>query len=297
MTEAVKADNVELWTGARVERLVTSPSGERVTELVVRRDGEVVRVRADTVVLSAGAVNSSALLLGSATDRHPDGLANSSGLVGRNYMAHLATMMEAMHPFRVNPTSFQKTVAVNDFYLRDGERPPLGHLQSQGRAHAPIVRQVVKGLPLAVAQAWVDRGLDWLAMTEDLPHPENRVALAPDGRIRLEATLNNIGVHRQLVREAVRMLRGLGYWTVVRHAFKDVNTTHQCGTAVFGHDRRTSVLDTYCRSHDVENLFVVDGSFFPSSAAVNPGLTIIAQSLRVADHLLRTDLADPGGLA
>jgi choline dehydrogenase-like flavoprotein len=202
--------------------------------------------------------------------------------------------MEAMHPFRVNPTVFQKTVAVNDFYLRDGDRPPLGHLQSQGRAHAPIVRQVVKGLPLPVAQAWVDRGLDWLAMTEDLPRPENRVVLDPDGRIRLSATLNNTGVHRQLVREAVKMLRGLGYWTVVRHSFKDVNTTHQCGTAVFGHDPRTSVLDTFCRTHDVENLFVVDGSFFPSSAAVNPGLTIIAQALRVADHLISNDL---GGTA
>ncbi len=297
VTDAVKSDNVDLWTGARAERLITDPAGTRVTEVLVRRGAELVRVRAGTVVLSAGAVNSAALLLASATDRHPHGLANSSGLVGRRYMAHLATMMEAMHPLRRNPTVFQKTVAINDFYLAEDGRPPLGHLQSQGRAHAPIVRQVVRGLPLALAQAWVDRGLDWLAMTEDLPFVDNRLVLTSSGRIKLDRDLNNTRIHAQLVREARRMLRRLGYWAVVRHAFKDLNTTHQCGTAVFGDDPRTSVLDPLCRSHDVENLYVVDGSFFPSSAAVNPGLTIIAQSLRVADHLIRSELGNPGGLA
>ena len=290
VSDAVKADNVDLWTGARVERLVTDGPGHRVAEVHVRRDGELVRVQAKTVVLSAGAVNSAALLLGSADERHPDGLANSSGLVGRRYMAHLATMMEAMHPLRVNPTVFQKTVAVNDFYLAQGDRPPLGHIQSQGRAHAPIIKQVLPGVPMSLTQGWVDRGLDWLAMTEDLPRPENRVVLTPAGRIKLDCTLNNTDVHARLVREATAMLRSLGYWAVLRHAFKDLNTTHQCGTAVFGQDPRTSVLDTMCRTHDIENLYVVDGSFFPSSAAVNPGLTIIAQSLRVADHLVRSVL-------
>jgi choline dehydrogenase-like flavoprotein len=248
-------------------------------------------VTARIVVLAAGAANSAALLLGSHTDRHPHGLANSSGLVGRNYMAHLSTMMEAFHPLRPNPTSFQKTVGLNDFYLPGPGRPyPLGHIQSQGRAHAPIVRAVLPGVPLAAAEAWVRRGVDWLAMTEDLPDAENRVTLAPDGRIRLDHRQNNLGAHRQLVRRTVRMLRELGYPIVVRHRFKDVNTTHQCGTTVFGNDPRTSVLDPFCRSHDVENLFVVDAGFFPSSAAVNPGLTVIAQALRVADHLLATEL-------
>jgi choline dehydrogenase-like flavoprotein len=253
-------------------------------------------VRPRTVVLSAGAVNSAALLLASPSDRHPRRLANDSDLVGRNYMAHLSTMMEAFHPLRVNRTEFQKTVAVNDFYLATPERSPLGHLQSQGRAHAPIVRQAAPFLPASVIQAWIDRGLDWLAMTEDLPRPDNRVTLAPDGRIRLAYEANNLDVHRQLVREATRMLRRLGYWVVLRHSFKDVNTTHQCGTIRFGSDRRTSVLDEMCRTHDVENLYVVDGSFFPSSAAVNPGLTIIAQSLRVADHLARDVLGIPAAV-
>jgi choline dehydrogenase-like flavoprotein len=148
---------------------------------------------------------------------------------------------------------------------------------------------VVPGLPLAVADAWVRRGVDWLAMTEDLPDPENRVTLMPDGRIRLAYRQNNLAAHRQLVRETTRILRDLGYPVVVKHRFKHVNTTHQCGTTVFGDDPRRSVLDPFCRTHDVENLFVVDAGFFPSSAAVNPGLTVIAQALRVADHLLTQD--------
>lgn len=289
VTDAIKADNVTLWTGARVRRLLTDASGVRVRALEVEVDGELLVVEAGTVVLAAGAVNSSALLLGSATDRHPRGLANSSDLVGRRYMAHIATMMEAVHPTRVNPTVFAKTVMLNDFYGPGPGRPhPLGHIQSQGRAHAAIVQGVMPGIPMRLAEAWVARGVDWLAMSEDLPDPDNRVSLNPgDGKIRLEYRINNLAAHQQLVRETVRLLKRAGFWGVVRHRFKNENTTHQCGTAVFGHDPRTSVLDTWCRTHDVENLYVVDGSFFPSSGAVNPGLTIIAQSLRVADHLLR----------
>ncbi|MFC6704612.1 FAD-dependent oxidoreductase [Flexivirga alba] len=291
VTPALESENVELWTGARAVRLVTDASGRRVTGVEVNRRGERVHLTAGTVVLAAGAVNSAALLLASRTDRHTDGLANSSGLVGRHYMAHVSTMMEAFHPFQVNPTLFQKTVGINDFYLPDhGRSYPLGHIQSQGRAHAAIVKAVMPGLPMWAAEAWVQRGVDWLAMTEDLPDPENRVSLTPDGRIRLDYRHNNLQVHRELVREAAQMMRRLGAWVVIRHRFKNANTTHQCGTLRFGEDPRTSVLDLYCRTHDVENLFVTDSSFFPSSAAVNPGLTVIAQTLRVADHLLATDL-------
>jgi len=291
VTPALDSNNVTLWTGSRAQRLVTDTSGRRVSGVDVLRRGEIVHVAAGTVVLSAGAVNSTALLLGSRTARHPNGLANSSGLVGRNYMAHISTMMEAFHPLQVNPTSFQKTVGINDFYLAGPGRPhPLGHIQSQGRAHAPIVKAVMPGLPMWAAEAWVRRGVDWLAMTEDLPDPENRVTLTSGGQIRLDYRQNNMQAHRQLVRETVQILRRLGFWLVLHHRFKHENTTHQCGTMAFGDDPRTSVLDPFCRSHDVENLFVADASFFPSSAAINPGLTVIAQTLRVADHLIRTDL-------
>ena len=145
-------------------------------------------------------------------------------------------------------------------------------------------------LPLWAYDAWVARGMDWLALTEDLPRFDNQVRVDANDRICLNYSPNNRGAHRQLVAEMKRILKRLGYWLVVTHSHGAKNTTHQCGTLCFGHDSKTSVLDSYCRSHDVENLFVVDASFFPSSAAVNPGLTIAAQALRVAAHIAETEL-------
>ena len=278
--------DVTLWTGARVRGLHTTPGGDRVTHVSVERRGEVHEVRGRVVVLAAGAVNSAALLLGSGTERHPDGLANSSGLVGQRYMAHRATMMEAVHPRRPHDTVFQKTLAINDFYRPSERHPfPLGNIQSQGRVHPEQVKSVMPFLPAPAVRAWTRRGMEFLAMSEDLPSPENRVTLTSSGQVRLSYTAGSSPVHGLLVREARRMLRRAGYAGVVTHEFRNENTTHQCGTAVFGEDPRSSVLDPLCRTHDVDNLYVVDASFFPSSAAVNPGLTVIAQALRVADHL------------
>ena len=292
---AVRHANVELWTRSVARRLVTDPSGARVVAVEMERDGQQVRVEAGLVVVSCGAANSAALLLRSASDRHPEGLANSSGLVGRRYMAHLATMMQAFHPFRRNDTVFQKTVAINDYYFGGpGTAYPLGHIQSQGRTHGVMAKVVgdtiVPGIPLAAYEAWVARGVDWLAMSEDLPNPQNRVVLGTGGRLELHYTPNNVAAHDQLVGEAKRMLKRLGFWVVMSHSHKTRNTTHQCGTLCFGHDPRASVLDPFCRTHDVANLFVVDASFFPSSGAVNPGLTIVAQALRAADHIRDTAL-------
>ena len=244
-------------------------------------------------------MNSAALLLGSASSRHPDGLANSSGLVGRNYMAHLATMMEAFHPFRVNPTEFQKTVALNDFYLAGPGARRSGTSSPRAARTRRSSRQVIPGLPRA-ARAGVDRPRPRLAGDDRGPAAPRQPGLADGLRAGSGSTYarNNVDVHKRLVREAVRMLRGLGYWGVVRHSFKDVNTTHQCGTAVFGDDPRTSVLDPMLRQRTTWRTSTSSTrSFFPSSAAVNPGLTIIAQSLRVADHLRRTVLAPSHALA
>jgi choline dehydrogenase-like flavoprotein len=289
---ALQHPTVTLWTNACARRLIADASGRQVEAVEVERNGEVVRVSAPLVVVSCGAVNSAALLLRSTSAAHPRGLANSSGLVGRRYMAHLATMMQGFHPLRPNDTVFQKTVAVNDFYLR-GPRDdyPLGQIQSQGRTHAVMAQTVVPWIPLWAYDAWVSRGVDWLAMSEDLPDADNRVTIEPDGRIRLHYRPNNLTAHRQLVVETERILKRLGFWMIVKHSHGARNTTHQCGTVVFGTDARTSVLDPFCRAHDVANLFVVDASFFPSSAAVNPALTIAAQALRVADHIKETDLA------
>jgi choline dehydrogenase-like flavoprotein len=281
--------NIELWTNAYARRLLTNGPGKRVDAVEVERNGETVRVGAALVIVSCGAVNSAALLLRSANDKHRHGLANSSHLVGRRYMAHLATMMQGFHPLKKNDTVFQKTVAVNDYYLSGPDTNyPLGQIQSQGRTHGVMAQTVVPWIPLWAYEAWVSRGVDWLAMSEDLPRDENRVTLDSKARIRLHYTPNNLVAHRRLVKEATRMLHRLGFWKVMTHSHHAKNTTHQCGTIVFGKDPKTSVLDPWCRSHDVENLFVVDASFFPSSAAVNPGLTIVAQALRVADHIMET---------
>ena len=290
--EFLQQPTVSLWTNAFARRLVTDPSGKRIEAVEVERNGESCRVEAPLVIVSCGAVNSAALLLRSANARHPDGLANSSGLVGRRYMAHLATMMQGFHPFRRNETVFQKTVAVNDFYLRgpDGGYP-LGQIQSQGRTHGVMAQTVAPWMPLWAYDAWVARGVDWLAMSEDLPREDNRVTLDADGRIRLDYQPNNVTAHERLVKETRRILRQLGFWIVMAHSHRERNTTHQCGTLCFGTDPTSSVLDPYCRAHDIENLFVVDASFFPSSAAVNPGLTIVAQALRVADHIKATYLS------
>ena len=265
---ATGEENVTIWTRAFARRLLTGPSGRRVAAVEVERDGETFRVEAPLVVVSCGAVNSAALLLRSAGDRHPDGLGNSSGLVGRRYMCHLATMMQGFHPFRLNHAVFQKTVGINDFYFRGPRtRYPLGQIQSQGRTHGVMGQTVFPWVPVEAYDAWMARGIDWLALSEDLPRPGNRVTVGADGRIRLEYRPNNGRAHRRLVRKMRRILRRLGYWVVMTHSHRTKNTTHQCGTLCFGTDRRTSVLDAFCRSHDVENLFVVDASFFPSSAA------------------------------
>jgi len=299
---ATQHANVTLWTNACARRLVHDPSGRMVEAVDVERQGALERVSAPTVIVACGAVNSAALLLRSASDKHPDGLANSSGLVGRNYMAHLATMLEGVQ-WKTNADEFQKTLAINDFYLAGAHAPyPLGQIQSQGRTHA-IMAKVTgdawrwKGLemrfiPEWAYELWVSRATDWLAMTEDLPDPGNRVRLAADGRIILDYRPNNTKAHARLVDELRAILRRLGYWSpkIFAHSAGAKNTTHQCGTLVFGTDPRQSVLDPFCRTHDVENLFVVDASFFPSSAAVNPGLTIAAQALRVADHIVATRL-------
>jgi choline dehydrogenase-like flavoprotein len=288
---AIARPNVTLWTNSTATRLLTDPAGRKVEAVDVERNGETVRVHAPLIIVSCGAVNSAALLLRSADEKHPQGLANSSGLVGARYMAHLATMMQGFHPLRKNSTVFQKTVAINDFYLPGPKTGyPLGQIQSQGRTHGVMAQTVVPWIPLWAYEAWVSRGVDWLVMSEDLPATSNRVTVDSRGRIQLHYQPNNLTAHRRLVRETKSILRRLGYWLVVTHSHGSTNTTHQCGTLCFGTDPRSSVLDPYCRTHDIDNLFVVDASFFPSSAAVNPGLTIAAQALRVADHIKDTQL-------
>jgi choline dehydrogenase-like flavoprotein len=274
-------------TRAFARRLITDGSGKKVIELEIERDGETLRVGAETFFVSCGAVNSSALLSRSTSSLHPNGLANSSGLVGRNYMVHNNTALMAINPFRVNPTTFQKTMAVNDFYFRgeEGHRYPLGNLQLLGKLQAGMLTANQRWVPKPVLRAFARRSVDWWVMSEDLPDPENRITLGTGGRIEVRYHPNNLRAHRRLIEAGTRMLKRAGFPIVLIQRMGIETNSHQCGTMRFGSDPSKSVLDPFSRSHDLANLFVVDSSFFPSSSAVNPALTIASQALRAVDHL------------
>jgi choline dehydrogenase-like flavoprotein len=256
--------------------------------LEIERNGEKLDVQADTFIVSCGAVNSAALLLRSANHAHPNGLANSSGQVGRNYMVHNNTALTAVDPRRRNPTVFQKTLAINDFYFNAPNwQYPLGNLQLLGKLQAGMLTIAQPLVPTAFLQAMADRSVDWWVMSEDLPDPENQITLNTDGTICVHWKPNNRISHEKLIKIAKEMMRAAGYPLVFVQRMGIETNSHQCGTIRFGDDPSKAVLDTNCKAYDLDNLYVVDSSFFPSSSAMNPGLTIAAQALRVADHLLK----------
>ena len=281
-------ENVALQTEALVVRLLADASGRRV-EAAELADG--TRVRGDLFVLAAGAINSAAILLRSVHAKHPNGLANASGMVGRHYMNHNCTAVMAIRPLRANRDSFQKTLALNDFYLGDGEGgPPLGNIQLLGKIMEPMLRNEIRRVP-QWARAWLAaHSVDWYAMSEDLPHPESRIRVQGDGAIVLDWRRTNMAAHETLVAKARRLLRAAGFPIVLTRAFSKETPSHQCGTARFGHDPADAPLDPFCKAFDLDNLYVVDASFFPSSAAVNPALTVAAQALRAGEHMASTAL-------
>jgi choline dehydrogenase-like flavoprotein len=293
--------NTSLLTGVLVTRVVTSPSGREVTGVVVERDGATETYSADTVVVSAGAINSAALLLRSANERHPQGLANGSGVVGRHYMGHVNSVLMAVSKCP-NPTVFQKTLGLNDFYWGSPEWEfPMGHISFVGKLDADTLRA---GAP-AIAPGWTldvmaKHSLDFWLTSEDLPDPDNRVTLDRQGHIVLDYRPNNEEGHRRLTDKLKQLMKQQTRCGVHGHDCHEslltrslylgqriplAGVAHQNGTIRFGHDPGTSALDVHCKAHELDNLYVVDGSFFPSSGAVNPALTIIANALRVADHL------------
>jgi choline dehydrogenase-like flavoprotein len=290
---ALRHPNVTLRTRAFVKRLETSSSGREVTEVVVLRDGVEERHAASVVVVSGGAINSAALLLRSANDRHPNGLANGSGVVGRHYMCHNNSMLVALSK-QENPTLFHKTFAMTDFYFGADDFPfPLGCIQLMGNAHAEVLGEgAPPGTPKRILRLMASHGIPFWLTSEDLPDPENRVVLTSEGGIQLRYTPNNLEGHERLGAKVRQMLAKAKMKKVIPTnlyiggRIPLAGVAHQCGTVRFGHDPGTSALDTSCRAHEVENLYVVDGSFFPSSSAVNPALTIMANALRVGDRIL-----------
>jgi choline dehydrogenase-like flavoprotein len=286
---ARKSNNVELLTDAMVEKLETDDSGRVVTAAIVNVNGVRQRIVAATFVVSAGAINSAALLLRSANARHSRGLANSSDVVGRHYMTHNTSALMAIHPFKKNNTQFPKTLAIHDFYFGEGlNDTPLGSLQLLGKIKEPMLRGKLGAFPQFIRTALAEHSVDWYAQSEDLPHADSRVTIRPDGAINLHWHRTNIKTHSRWVKKCKSILHKAGYPIVLSASFGTDVVSHQCGTVRFGNDPATSALDENCKAWDHENLFVVDAGFFPSSAAVNPALTVAAQGLRVGKFIRDT---------
>jgi choline dehydrogenase-like flavoprotein len=295
---ALAYGNVELVTNAEAVGLGTNAEGTAVTEVVVDHGGATETYTGDIVVVSCGAANSAKLLLASASDAHPAGLGNGSDMVGRNYMFHNSQAVLALSK-DPNPTVFQKTLGLNDFYFGTPKIDhPLGNIQMVGKSSAEMYRgEKPLQTKLAPERALRDiarHAVDFWLSTEDLPRLENRVTLRPDGRITIAYEPTNELPKKQLLHELKGLLGRLGMHPdhlIPRHAYlkNDIpvaGVAHQAGTCRFGRDPATSVLNTDCRAHDVDNLYVVDTSFFPSIGAVNPALTAMANAIRVGDHLL-----------
>ena len=295
---AIGHDNVTLVRGAHVRRLVTDPTGRAVTEVVAEVDGQEQRFTGDIVVVSAGAANSAKLLLASANDRHPRGLANGSDQVGRNYVFHNSRAFLAIST-EPNDTRFQKTLGLNDYYFGDADFDfPMGNLQMVGKSSAPMYRgekPLEAGLaPMRLLSDVAEHAVDFWLSVEDLPDPNNRVTLAADGNVVLSYTPNNTEPLEQLYHRVKANLGRLGmhpHHLMPRSVYmkSDIpvaGCAHQAGTVRFGNDPATSVLDVDCKAHEVDNLYVVDTSFFPSIGAVNPALTAIANALRVGDRIV-----------
>jgi choline dehydrogenase-like flavoprotein len=298
---ALKYPNVSLMTNALVERLETSNSGRSVTDVKVDHNGRKLTLTADIVVVSCGAINSAALLLRSANDKHPNGLANRSDVVGRHYMGHVNSVLMAISKCP-NPTVFQKTLSVNDFYFGSSDfHYPMGHISFVGKLDLHALRAgAPKIAPNWTLEQMAKHSLDFWLTSEDLPDPKNRVTLNRQGNIVLSYTPNNQEGNKRLQAKLRHFMQqthcsihggncheGLFERSLfVGQQIPLAGVAHQNGTIRFGRDPQTSALDVNCKAHDLDNLYVVDGSFFCSSGAVNPALTIMANALRVGDHLL-----------
>jgi choline dehydrogenase-like flavoprotein len=295
---ALEYPNVTLLTDAMAVRLDTNPAGTEVTAVVVEHEGHFERYAANIIVVSAGAANTAKLLLRSTSDKHPGGLANGSDQVGRNYMFHDSQAVLALSK-EPNPTVFQKTLGVNDFYFEGPDFPyPMGNIQMIGKSQAEMYRGE-KPIATKLAPDWAlddvaDHAVDFWLSTEDLPMPENRVTLDRDANVRLAYKGSNPTASKRLYHQLKSMLGNLGMnpdhllprFAYMKSDIPVAGVAHQAGTCRMGNDPMTSVVNADCRAHEVDNLYVVDTSVFPSIGAVNPALTAMATALRVGDHLL-----------
>jgi choline dehydrogenase-like flavoprotein len=293
---ALMNKNVTLLTHAYVERLETDAGGTKVTRVVADVKGERMVFHADIIIIACGAVNSAALMLRSANDKHPNGLANSSDQVGRNLMLHHNGCLVAFTKDRINDCVFQKSLGLADFYHgADNSEYPLGEIQLMGRNDPDTILWLAENIyPGKTYEELKQMTIDFWLTSEDLPAPENRVTLTRDGQIKVFYSRNNYTAYEKLKDKLKEVFVKIGAlddrFKGIQWAGYDLDISgmsHQNGTMRFGNDPATSVLDLNCKAHDLENLYVVDASFFPSCGAFNPSLTIAANALRVGDHILR----------
>jgi choline dehydrogenase-like flavoprotein len=295
---ALEHSNVTLLTNATAVGLSTNPAGTAVTEVVVEHGGGRETYAAEIVVVSAGAANTAKLLLSSANDQHPNGLANGSDQVGRNYMFHNSQAVLAISK-EPNDTVFQKTLGVNDYYFSsDAWEFPMGNIQMVGKSVPAMYRGekplMTKLAPTFTLDDVARHAIDFWLSTEDLPVPENRVSIDADGKLTLAYRSSNDTARDRLFGQLRSLLGHLGMhehhliprWAYLENKIPVAGVAHQAGTARFGTDPASSVLDTNCKTHELDNLYVVDTSFYPSISAVNPALTAMANAVRVGDHLL-----------
>lgn len=287
LTDALKHQNVTLMTGAEVIRLDTTPERDRITGLLVRQNGQERTMTARGVAVAAGAIQTAALLLKSANAAHPNGLANGSDQVGRNFMNHNSSAMLTFDPRLRNTSIYQKTLSLNDFY--DGDGGPLGNVQGLGRITAPVLKANMPWLPMPLARLLAAYAFGWFLQSEDLPDPDSCVTWN-DG-IVIHWQRSNMAAHRGLIRQARALMRRAGFPLVLTKTFGVRVTSHQCGTARLGTDPARSVVTPGLRSHEIENLWITGASVLPTSAAVNPALTICALAMRAAEGI-RDDLKD-----
>ncbi|MGO8906586.1 MAG: GMC oxidoreductase [Solirubrobacteraceae bacterium] len=295
---ALEHANVTLLANSTAVLLSTNTAGTAVTEVVVEREGARESFTADIVVVSAGAANTAKLLLSSAGEKHPKGLANGSDQVGRNYMFHNSQAVLAISK-DPNPTVFQKTLGVNDYYFASDQWGfPMGNIQMVGKSVAEMYRGekplMTKLAPTFTLDAIATHAIDFWLSTEDLPRPENRVSVDVQGRLTLDYKSTNDTARDRLFAQLRSLLGRLGMhehhliprWAYLENKIPVAGVAHQAGTCRFGSDPASSVLNTDCRAHELDNLYVVDTSFFPSISAVNPALTAMANAVRVGEHLL-----------
>jgi choline dehydrogenase-like flavoprotein len=281
LAAALKTGLVKIMVNTRVERLISEDGGRTINHVIATQGDQSLEVHGGKFVLSAGAVNSAALLLQS-------GVANSSDQVGRNFMMHINTHVAAFDPARKNDLTFQKTLSFNDWYFDGGDGYPLGAVQLIGKVTGSMMKSYATKVPLSILNYIADHSVEFVFMTEDLPSPENRVTFTSSGKIQITRSAIGRRAHAELLKKSTQALRKVGYKAFFKQPFDISMNSHQCGTIKAGENPRTSVVDQYCKSHDVKNLWVIDGGFFPSSAAMNPALTIAAQALR---SVAKSDLA------